>query len=107
MDIEETSSATEAVELNGVGDIERQGKGPSAESKPVRTDVYHVRGHASNHHDMITTNPPAASSDKYAEAGDDLYEKFSHRRKMVIVAVVSFCACLSPISSTSSALSCA
>jgi hypothetical protein len=44
---------------------------------------------------MITTNPPAASSDKYAEAGDDIYEKFSHHRKMVIVAVVSFCACLS------------
>jgi hypothetical protein len=30
MGIEETSSAAEAVELEGVGDIERQGKGPSA-----------------------------------------------------------------------------
>jgi hypothetical protein len=107
MSIEETSSATEAVELEGVGDIERQGKRAICRIKASANRLYHVRSHASNHHDMITTNPPAASSDKYAEAGDDIYEKFSHRRKMVIVAVVSFCACLSPISSTSSALSCA
>ncbi len=100
MGIEENSTAAEAVELGSIRDIEKQGEEPSERLKSMRTDLYHVNSHASNHHDMITTNPPAASSDKYAEAGDAIYKKFSHRRKMIIVAVVSFCACLSPISST-------
>lgn len=36
----------------------------------------------------------------YREAGDEIYDRLSPRRKAVIVAVLSFCAFLSPVSST-------
>lgn len=37
----------------------------------------------------------------YRESGDEIYDRLSRNRKAVIVAVMSFCAFLSPISSTS------
>jgi hypothetical protein len=86
-------------------DMEKLGDVPSKTGDRKRADLYHVTSHASNHHDMLTTdnNEPASSpnnDNKYAEAGDEIYDRFSHKRKMVIVAVVSFCGFLSPISST-------
>jgi multidrug resistance protein len=49
---------------------------------------------AISHHDMPTV--------QYVATGDNdvIYNRFSHGRKMVIVAVVSFCSFLAPISST-------
>lgn len=45
-------------------------------------------------HDVIPTH------DRYHEKGDEIYQKFSARRKRVIIVVVAFCGLLSPISST-------
>ncbi|KAF2397123.1 MFS general substrate transporter [Trichodelitschia bisporula] len=41
--------------------------------------------------------PPATD---YAEAGDEIYDRFANRRKMVITVVLSYCGLLAPISST-------
>lgn len=41
------------------------------------------------------------SDGKYQEADDALYDRLSRRRKAIVVAVLSFCAFLSPQSSTS------
>jgi hypothetical protein len=45
--------------------------------------------------------PPPPSSGQYYEAGDEIYDHVSVRRKHIIVTVLSFCAFLSPLSSTS------
>jgi len=47
-----------------------------------------------SHHDMTNV--------QYVATGDNdvVYNKFSERRKMIVVAVVSFCSFLAPISST-------
>jgi hypothetical protein len=47
-----------------------------------------------SHHDMANV--------QYVATGDNdvIYDKFTERRKMIIVAVVSFCSFLAPISST-------
>lgn len=45
--------------------------------------------------------PPDHEGDPYHEAGDEVYDRLSPRRKHIIVAVCSFCAFLSPQSSTS------
>ena len=49
---------------------------------------------SSSHHDMVNV--------QYVATGDNdvIYSKFSNSRKLVIVAVVSFCSFLAPISST-------
>ncbi|KAH6898052.1 putative MFS transporter [Thelonectria olida] len=43
----------------------------------------------------------SGSANPYQESGDEIYDKLSPKRKAIIVAVMSFCAFLSPISSTS------
>ncbi|PNY27701.1 transporter AQR1 [Tolypocladium capitatum] len=45
--------------------------------------------------------PPDHEDDPYQEAGDEVYQRLSPHRKHIIVAVCSFCAFLSPQSSTS------
>jgi hypothetical protein len=59
-----------------------------------RLQLQHTVSHASNH-DMAHVN--------YVVTGDqdEVYNRFSERRKLVIVAVVSFCSFLAPVSSTS------
>ncbi|KIV99076.1 uncharacterized protein PV09_09183 [Verruconis gallopava] len=84
------------------GDLEKQNVDISAQQeRPQSLELQAVQSHISSHQDMaaIAESPPAG--DKYAEAGDDIYDKFSNKRKMVMVAVVSFCGFLAPISSTS------
>ncbi|KAK5987450.1 MFS-type transporter ppsE [Cladobotryum mycophilum] len=44
---------------------------------------------------------PSSPIDHYGEAGDEIYDRLSSKRKSGIVAVLSFCAFLSPLSSTS------
>jgi hypothetical protein len=56
--------------------------------------LHHVRSHMSTH-DAI---PP---DDKHYETGDEIYNKFSPSRKIVIVLVLCVCSFLAPISSTS------
>jgi hypothetical protein len=48
----------------------------------------------------ISTHDAVPTHDRYHEKGDEVYKKFSARRKRVIVIVVAFCGLLSPISST-------
>jgi MFS family permease len=69
---------------NSVGDAENQ-----------RTKLEHVRSHVSTH------DAPGASNDHHYEQGDEIYDKFTSQRKIVIVCVLSFCSFLAPISSTS------
>ena len=69
---------------NSVGDAESQ-----------RTKLEHVRSHVSTH------DAPGASNEHHYEQGDEIYDKFTPRRKIVIVSVLSFCSFLAPISSTS------
>lgn len=47
-----------------------------------------------SHHDMANVQYVATGDN------DEIYNKFSERRKTIIVAVVSFCSFLAPISST-------
>lgn len=76
---------------------------PSVEEiQPQRTksqagnDLHLVQSHLS-HHDMPVTN----DEDEFHEVDADQYLRFSHTRKILIVAVLSFCSFLAPISSTS------
>lgn len=79
---------------------------PSVEAiQPQRTksrrseagnDLHLVQSHLS-HHDM----PVANDDDEFHEVDADQYLRFSHTRKILIVAVLSFCSFLAPISSTS------
>lgn len=64
--------------------------------------------HDDDHGDDASGSKPRSRSrsrsggrDPYREAGDEVYERHSRWRKVCIVGVLSFCAFLSPISSTS------
>ncbi|KAI5465271.1 major facilitator superfamily domain-containing protein [Mariannaea sp. PMI_226] len=47
------------------------------------------------------TDSSMKSIHQYQETGDEIFERLSRHRKAIIVAVMSFCAFLSPVSSTS------
>ncbi|KAJ9622266.1 hypothetical protein H2203_006484 [Taxawa tesnikishii (nom. ined.)] len=51
----------------------------------------HIRSHVSTHD---------APHFEHHEVGDEIYDTFPHHRKIVIVAILSFCSFLAPISST-------
>lgn len=85
----------------------------NVELQPIRPTpsepMYRTTSHVSGPDDV---EPPApedeegkqgahGSRDKYWETGDEVYDRLSNKRKSVIVAVLSFCAFLSPVSSTS------
>ena len=59
--------------------------------------LHHVHSHISTH------DAPAVvlHHDQHYEAGDEIYEKFSHIRKVGVVTVLSFSSFLAPMSSTS------
>ena len=61
-----------------------------------RPALYHVRSHVSTHD--AASIPP---QDPHYEAGDEVYNRFPHLRKVAIVTVLSFCSFLAPMSSTS------
>lgn len=56
--------------------------------------LYHIQSH-------VSTHDAAPVVDKHYEAGDEIYDRFSPQRKIVIVCILSFCSFLAPISSTS------
>lgn len=62
--------------------------------------IYRTTSHASGP-DAFEPEADDGSRDAYYEAGDEIYERYSPRRKAAVVAVMSFCAFLSPVSSTS------
>lgn len=78
-------------------DVERQSWRRTAsidDAESQRTKLEHVRSHVSTH------DAPGANNEHYEE-GDEVYDKFTNNRKIVIVCVLSFCSFLAPISSTS------
>jgi multidrug resistance protein len=80
-------------------DIERQLShsdssihGQEQDSPTVET-LYQTRSH-------VSATEIATADTAYREVGDEVYDRFSRPRKRVVVAVLSYCAFLSPISST-------
>ncbi|EME47660.1 hypothetical protein DOTSEDRAFT_166887 [Dothistroma septosporum NZE10] len=75
-------------------------KGPACSEADVanhRLSLHHAQSHVSTHDAAIVHH----DHDEHYEAGDEIYDKFSPRRKMLIVCIMSFCSFLAPISSTS------
>ncbi|KAL7909765.1 MFS general substrate transporter [Trichoderma velutinum] len=71
-------------------------------TKPLDV-VYRSTSHVSGH-DVLgpsSVPPPPPSSGPHEEAGDEIYDRVSPHRKHVIVTILSFCAFLAPLSSTS------
>ena len=68
-------------------DLEAQEKGKQ------RPELYHVQSHTSGHDIHQVDNP-------YREAGDEVYDRFTARKKISIVALMSFASFLAPVSST-------
>ncbi|UKZ52132.1 hypothetical protein TrVGV298_005907 [Trichoderma virens] len=71
-------------------------------TKPTAV-VYRSTSHVSGP-DVLgpsSVQPPPPSSGQHEEAGDEIYDRVSPHRKHVIVTVLSFCAFLAPLSSTS------
>jgi len=60
-----------------------------------RSTLHHVRSHVSTH------DSPVIHQNEHHEHGDEIYDRFSPRRKIAMVCVLSFCSFLAPISSTS------
>nr|POE53366.1 itaconate transport protein [Quercus suber] len=87
---EESKEARTASYSHSNSDLESQHERPSLQLRPTRS-------HMSTHDvtDVHTTHP------NHFEEGDEIYDRFSQRRKALIVTVLSFCSFLSPISSTS------
>lgn len=78
-------------------EIERQARTRNtsiADTESQRTKLEQVRSHVSTH------DAPGADNGHYEE-GDEVYDKFTSSRKIIIVCVLSFCSFLAPISSTS------
>lgn len=61
-------------------------------------NLYRTGSHVSGHDNL---EPPEEPKDRYTEDGDEVYGRLTKQRKVGIVAVLSFCAFLSPVSSTS------
>lgn len=74
-----------------------------AESTNPTSVVYRSASHVSGPDAFEPPSPPAEAppSNQFFEAGDEIYDRVSSHRKHIIVTVLSFCAFLSPLSSTS------
>ncbi|KAM5386705.1 hypothetical protein ACJZ2D_000668 [Fusarium nematophilum] len=88
------SSSSHTVEVESL----RITRAPTAPEAAYRT-TSHASGPDAFEPDRVS--PRAIDLDEFHEAGDEVYERLSPRRKAIIVAVLSFCAFLSPVSSTS------
>jgi MFS family permease len=64
--------------------------------KPLVPELVPIESHVDAAGEGLAASPAAVLAD------EALYDRFSQRRKTVIVAILSFCAILSPISSTGS-----
>lgn len=59
-----------------------------------RLQLQHTASNISSHHDMPNVEYVVTGD------GDEVYNRFTERRKMIITAVLSFCGFLAPVSST-------
>ncbi|KAI9172387.1 putative transporter AQR1 [Paramyrothecium foliicola] len=76
--------------------VERQPVKPAPDT--ARDAIYRSMSHMSG---PDTFADPSDEAAPYREAGDEVFDRLSSKRKAIIVSVLSFCAFLSPISSTS------
>jgi len=60
-----------------------------------RPELSNIPSHVTNTHDA-----PIQQYSSYVEVPDEVYDRIPHRQKLVIVALLSFCGFLAPISST-------
>ena len=60
-----------------------------------RPNMLHIPSHVSH-----TQDPPLQHYSSYVEVPDEVYDRLSPSRKLVVVALLSFCSFLAPISST-------
>jgi hypothetical protein len=93
-DIEAEEKNSQCLKSNDfIEDIERQ-ETHSEEASSLE-GVENLQQTASH-----VSNAEITAVDPYAEAGDEIYNRFSPRRKKVMTFVLSFCGFLAPISST-------
>lgn len=75
---------------------------PAPTATPRESGAYRTASNVSGPDDIA---PPSEEGegppDPYREEGDEVYDRLSKGRKIGVVAVLSFCAFLSPVSSTS------
>ncbi|KAM6507380.1 hypothetical protein FSOLCH5_012597 [Fusarium solani] len=95
---DEESSSSRRPSSSSETDVESQHITYAATSGNIHHAASHVSGHDAFEPDQ--TGAPD-SQIPYHEAGDEIYDRLSRTRKAAIVAVLSFGAFLSPISSTS------
>lgn len=67
----------------------------------VEASAHRITSHMSGPDDLEAAQPAMTNVTSYREPGDEVYNRLSSTRKSIIVFVLSFCAFLSPISSTS------
>lgn len=67
----------------------------SVDSREHQSSITHMPSHVSH-----TNDTPIQQWTSYVEIPDEVYNRLSSRRKTVIVALLSFCSFLAPISST-------
>lgn len=104
----EEKSSPRAPETNEISKLSQQYRdendieGMIEPTKPVGV-FYRPTSHVSGPDAFEPSSPQSSSSSAvgYHETGDEIYDRVSLRRKHIIVAVLSFCAFLSPLSSTS------
>lgn len=95
-----SSDSSHGPETESIRPAPRSNLGGGGDDNAMYRPTSHVSGP-----DALEPETDGASSrtggDPYREAGDDIYERLTRSRKAIIVAVLSFCAFLSPVSSTS------
>jgi hypothetical protein len=104
----EEKSFSKAPETNEIFKLSQQARGKlgtnemTEPTKPVGI-FYRSTSHVSgpDAFEPSSPQPPSPSEGGYHEKGDEIYDRVSLRRKHIIVTVLSFCAFLSPLSSTS------
>ncbi|GAB7364996.1 hypothetical protein MBLNU230_g5779t1 [Neophaeotheca triangularis] len=67
------------------------------EAQRPSLNLQHTRSHLSATHDIAGEHH---DRDEHFETGDEIYERFSPKRKLVIVAILSFSSFLAPVGST-------
>ncbi|GAM83712.1 hypothetical protein ANO11243_017010 [Dothideomycetidae sp. 11243] len=82
----------EAIDTASLPDLERH-ETPASIEQVARAELVHVPSQVSAH------DIPHIQQSHY-EVGDEIYDKFPHHRKVIIVSVLSFCSFLAPMSST-------
>lgn len=94
MGVQEKDAAME-VESREQSIVETRSHTPELDTEKQLPKLEHAQSHVS------AVDVPAINNDPHYEQGDEVYNRFSSRHKIVIVAIMSYCSFLSPISSTS------